>query len=265
MEPPHRIYKALTELRVVLTTALIVIVGGLLLVMAETIAFIADRLWLKSVFSNLGGVLVAAAVVSVLWEFLGKRAFYDEIHHRMGLMADVKAAQLKGVFGGYLEVPWGELLANTKEFDAFFMYGGTWRNAYTDALRNLVRKRGSRIRIALPNYRDEFLLGACADRLHSAGADRDARKVLARARIVETEAFFRDLAEEARRNESTVDVFLVNVVPLYSYYRFDKLGVATFLPHVERTTMMPTLTFQSGGRMFDFFERDFAKIVSTAQ
>lgn len=79
-------------------------VAGLILLWAgEETSDQSHAIW-RAVLLNLGGLLVATATLTMLWELRGRRTFAQEVLAAAGVASDARTAGLRGISGDYLHV-----------------------------------------------------------------------------------------------------------------------------------------------------------------
>ncbi|MCL1556203.1 hypothetical protein [Xanthomonas nasturtii] len=88
--------KEVTNLRTYVVSSIVFIGGVILLICAEWFSFSEGYLWLKSITSNLGALLVASVSIAMLWELFSKRSFLDELLAKTGLAEDIRTVGITG-------------------------------------------------------------------------------------------------------------------------------------------------------------------------
>lgn len=246
-----------TDAKTLLTALVAACLGMLLLWLADAWSFLTANAALQSVVRNVGGLLVAAVALGLLWELRGKRLLLDEVLERMQASASLSNAGLRRVGNQYLrEVDWQGYLQRSTRIDFFFAYASTWRNAHITELRGLAARDNVRVRVVLPDRRDETVLGELARRFGYSPEDLDSR-------IKDAEDFFHQLARDAVPS-ATIEVYRFPGSHLYSYYRFDHRIIVTLYFHRGRGTV-PLLEVERGGLLFQEFQDDYDEIVHRAE
>ncbi|GAA1403993.1 hypothetical protein [Catellatospora coxensis] len=206
----------------------------------------------QTFIENLGGFIVAAVVLGIVWELVGKRAFLQEILATTGLANDVERTGLLGAGVDFTNSPnWGELFRHAQRLDLFFIYGRTWRNTNRDRLAALASKRNAHIRVFLPNPDRVDLLRAMAERM-----DMDATEL--GNRIREARADFEQIG---RTRRGSVEVRYYDGDIFYSFYKFDRIALLVMTKHRrERTQSIPYFLCREGGTLFDFIKEELEMI-----
>lgn len=89
--------KDITNLKTLLVSGGLLLLGMLFLFLSEQLTYPEGYLWVKSLISNFGGLLVATLSIAILWELFSKRSFLDEILERTGLADDIRTAGIRGI------------------------------------------------------------------------------------------------------------------------------------------------------------------------
>lgn len=154
-----------TNLRIILTAVLVGTLGASLLYLSGRPTLWKDRVAGQAFVAQLGGLLLAAVTLSILWEFAGKRSFAAEILAKVGLGADIERAGIVRVTDQYLkEVEWDSYFEGVHRLDIVVAYGRTWRRAHWEQLTAISRKGDARIQVILPDPLDAQSLAVLADR-----------------------------------------------------------------------------------------------------
>jgi hypothetical protein len=240
-----------TNLRTILISLLLFLFGIGLLISSETIEVISKRAWGKAVVANLGGLVVAAISIALLWELISKRAFLDELLAKAGLAEDVRTLGLTGLTVNPLTGPaFPKLIRTTKRLDIFVCYANTWRTTHEQDLRVLSRSEGIRVRFFVPNPDNVQLMTELAHRFGAASAAVLADKV--RVAISEMKDIFRN-------REFYVWVHEEN--PVTSFYLFDDTAVVTLYKHARGRGSVPTFVAERGGTLFNYVQDEVDAMV----
>ncbi|MFG2018943.1 hypothetical protein [Actinomadura geliboluensis] len=208
-----------------------------------------ESLWsghkgIQAFVNGVGGALIGAVALGILWELVGKRALVDEMHEKFEMSADVKTAGLVGIGTNYVADPdWDSYFAGVSKLDIFVAYGQTWRNQHLTQLREVARRPDARIHVYLPDPEDATELKALARKF---GSDLSSL----RQKIEETRAAFQELAQPGG---AEVTVYYRPPYSVFSFYRFDSTAVITLYSHSRRRQPgVPTLICKAGGSLFQF-------------
>jgi|WetSurMetagenome_2_1015567.scaffolds.fasta_scaffold09200_1 hypothetical protein len=206
---------------------------------------------LQATLRSLGSLLIASVTLGFVWQFFGKRAFLDEILAKAGIAKELTHAGILRVTDAFHhEVDWKGLFKNANRLDLFFAYAQTWRNTNGEELRRLASKKGSRIRVVLPDPDNAEVLRELARRFKYTP---DHVKEL----IAEAVQYFTDLKTVADHNGAVVEIWLYQGTPQVSFYRFDDVGVLSLYTHQHQRTPLPTFIVGHGGTLYDFIRKEF--------
>jgi hypothetical protein len=243
-------FRQLTTLRMVVIAILVAGVGAVLLFVSSLSGLKGHPAW-EGLLSPLGGVLIAAVAITLLWELLGKRAFAGEVFAIARVGTDVRNAALTRIGTSYLDdVDWEWYFATVEKLDVFVAYGSTWRGANFQRLRHVAAQPTSRLRVFLPNPHDAARMSTLAERFSMADAD-----VVARIQDARTE-----FAGLQQVGGGDVRVYYHSGDPLFSCYRFDRTAILTLYSHTRTRTNVPTIVCRDGGTLYDFVREELRAI-----
>src|SRR5690348_17009571 len=98
-----------------LLAAILMVLAGLALVAASSADTENSHPFWKAFSGNVGGVLLATGLISLLWELISKRSFLSEVFSIARLSEDVKRSGLHRLTLDFQhEVEWPELLESAK-------------------------------------------------------------------------------------------------------------------------------------------------------
>jgi hypothetical protein len=253
MENPEPVRER-TNLRTTIVVVVLAAAGIALLAIAANNDWIIAHPSIQSVIRDIGSLLLATGAISTVWELAAKRAFLTELMAMARLAEDVRAAGLVGLTTRFLrDVPWSELLRNARHVDAFFAYASTWRGVYTPELRSLAARRGSRVRIALPDANNDSVMHNLAMRFGEPVDD-------VRRKIATAVADLREIFRDADRHNVEFSLYYVSVTPLLSFYRFDNTAVVAVYRHRKGRAEVPTLVVRSGGSLYEFVREELETV-----
>jgi hypothetical protein len=222
-----------------------------LLIAGEKTSDAHHPIW-RAVLLSLGGLLVASATLTLLWELRGRRTFAQEVLAAAGVAADTRKAGLRAIAGDYLHVTdWPELFRNAHEIDVFASWGATWRRTYEREWNAWIERRNVRLRVLLPNSADDTLVTHLARRF-------DKTEDYVRERINETRRYY-DEELRARAGEGTeIAVRHLSRAPVWSYYGMGQTVVAVlYAQSLTSAPEVPAMVFTKGGDTGRFFAGQF--------
>jgi hypothetical protein len=241
----------LSNVRLLVGALIALLVGLFLLYIAGRNDWMLGRGGLKSVLDDVGGALIASVALAALWELAGKRAFTKEILDEVRTTMDVTTAGLDSIGTNYLTDPdWARLFAGVEKLDIFLAYGRTWRNTNDPHLKAMAERRGTRIRLFIPDPADVESIGRLAQRF-----SMDPTRV--KDAVSETEEYFRRLEQHG---VGDVEVYYWRGDHTFSCYRLDRTAVLTLYTHSRQRTQVPTLICHEGGTLYEFIRQEFSAI-----
>src|ERR1039458_9951009 len=143
-------FKLLAErvnLRLVLTAVVVVVVGGAALLLSGLQDVWKSNEHWQILLRTLGSSLIVTGGLTMIWNFVAKRAFLEEVLAKAGVAKELQFAgvvQITGAF--YRDVDWAAMFRTVKKLDLFFAYAQTWRHLHTEQLQRLSRAPGARDR-----------------------------------------------------------------------------------------------------------------------
>ncbi len=229
----------------------LVVLGAILLFAAAKI----EKSTTAAVYTTVrevGALVFAAGILSVGWELLGRRALTDEVLSAAELSSDVKNAGLKRIATHYLDVNWDALLSEANHVDLFFAYARTWRNTHATGLRRLVARKGTHLRVVLPNRDNEALMTQLAAKFSYSAEEL-------RNLIDGAEQDFANLSRQAAA-DATVELHRTDEFPVFSYYRLDRRYFAVLYSQAPGRVDVPTFECEQGGTLAGFFRVQFDRL-----
>lgn len=225
-----------------LTTVIVAIgfavVGAVLLLISALSG--GPAIWLPSLLGQLGGLLLATGLITLVWDLVGKRAFADEVLSKVQLRADLVESGLERLTHNYLtDVEWDALFKRSRSIDIVVAYGSTWRNSNRARLTALA-KRGGSIRVFLPDPNDPQTMSVLAARFKMSPDSL-------RAKIHDSIDDFRSYS-----SIGNVEIYVRAGDAVFSCYQFDHSSVLTLYSHSQqRLGSVPSFLVGEG------FLRDF--------
>lgn len=251
--------KERTNLRTLLVALLVFIAGIALLVFSETTQEISSRLWLKAVVTNLGGLVIASVSIALLWELVSKRAFFDELLANTGLVDEIRSLGLVGLSVNALRGPdFSKLIRSTTRLDIFVCYANTWRGTYVEELRELAKKPNFKVRLIVPNPKNQALMTEIAQRFGVGTTQALQDKI--NGAIDDLKNIF----ASADQAQSEFSVWVHEDNPVTSFFLFDSTAVVTLYKHSRGRGNVPTFVFDQGGSLFRYVETEVQAMVAGA-
>lgn len=250
-------FREITNLRTYVVSGGIFIFGTILLICAEQFNYPNGYLWLKSVVSNFGALLVASVSIAMLWELFSKRSFLDELLAKTGLAEDLRNVGLAGISLNPVRGPdFPKLIRSAERLDIFVCYANTWRANFENDLKQLATKKNCRIRLIVPNPDNKVVMEELAKRFSANSSEAMTGRV--QQAITEYKALF------ASVNNNTLDfsVWIHDETPLTSFYRFDRFAVVTLYKHAGGRGDTPTLIAERGGSLYSFLENEVDAMIT---
>jgi hypothetical protein len=251
-------YRALATLKIALA-GLVVLAAG---VLCLYIGGLDDHFWsthqsMQALLDHLGSALVISVGLGAVWEFVGKRAFALEVLERAKTSTDVVEVGLKRIGTDYRTVPdWPEMFRTVRHLDVFAAYASTWRNNYLAELRRVAERSGGRIRVFLPDPKDDQTVAMLAARFSI--SEEELRR-----RINETADGFLSMRQP---HGAQIDVYYASGDRMFTFYVFDDTAVMTLYRHKpDRSAVIPTLVLETGGTWYDFLQEEIASLLDRSR
>lgn len=249
---PGRLNRMVTTYRAALSALGVAAVGVLLLFFGGDNDLWEQHKGLQALANALGGTLVGAVALSLLWEFVGKRAFASEVLAQARTSTDVDAAGLVRVGTNYLEDPeWDRYFAGAVRLDIVVAYGRTWRRHHLGRLREMAARPGARIHIYLPDPTDTAAIDALAAKFGRSAAQL----------IADIEETRRDFLGFAVPGGADIQVFYRPGYSVFSFYRLDNTAILTLYSNGrDLHSGVPTFVCENGGSLFQFLYEELKTI-----
>ena len=246
---PGRLARALTNLAAWQIAIGVITLGVFLMWLSAALQEPSGPSGLEATIQEVGALLVVTGTLTVFWDLRGRRALTDEVLAAASLSTDVTESGLRRITTRYLDVEWDALIAESAHVDLYFAYAQTWRNTHATALRRLVSRGGTRLRVILPDRTDDALMNTLAAKFRYTADDL-------KGRIADAEADFENLRRQAS-DDAVVEVRRTREFPVYSYYRFDRRSFAVLYAAAPGRTDVPTIETEQGGWLSTFLYEQF--------
>lgn len=243
------LYRNNTTLRTLLVAAGFVLLGVAAMVVASY--YLDKHPNAQEIVRSLGGLFIATVALTVVWDLAAKRSLLAELMAITQLAEDVKTAGIVHITSDfYRGFDWASAFEKAKEFDLLFAYGHTWRGMNQVYMQRSAEKKGTKIRILLPDPEDAEVVKELARRFST---QPDALKM-------EIQEATRNFQKIFRESES-FGLWYMPLAPVYSWYRFDQNAVVAFYKHGQERTNVPSLVVEQGGTVFNFMRNEFEALV----
>lgn len=249
-------FAQITNMRTYIASGSIFILGLILLIWGENFNVENGRLWLKSVISNFGALLIASVSIAMLWELFSKRSFLDELLAKTGLAEDLRTAGVTGFSLVPVRGPdFPKIISSSERLDIFVCYANTWRASFEEDLKKLALKRGCRIRLIVPDPENKEIMKDLAKRFNAKDAETMESRI--KGAIGEYKALFGSV------NNPSLDfsVWIHDETPVSSFYRFDRCAVVTLYKHAKGRGNSPTIVAERGGALYSYIENEIDSMV----
>jgi hypothetical protein len=214
-----------------------------------------DQPALKAFLSQLGGVMIAAVGLALLWENVGKRRFADEILVKAGIAQELDQAGILRATDEYLKIDWDDYFSAVSELDIFFAYGRTWRNSHRRKLAETMDSKAAKVRVFLPDTSDDLTITNLSSRFAMTPAQL-------KFQIHEAA---RDFFMMESDSGAELEIYFRRGDQTFSCYRFDRMIVVTLYTHSKKRMQVPTFVFRKGGSMFEFFGQELEQMPADAR
>jgi hypothetical protein len=210
----------------------------------------------SDVLGQLGSLLVGSAALAALWSVVAQRAFVEEMLGRLGAVESLEEGGLRALTFRFLEdIPWRELFDEAQSTDIVMAYGTGWRELNGAHLRRMIARRGTHIRVVLPDPDDDSVVRALAERFDT-GPDQ------CRDHIRDAVEFFRSLRPVGHPDR--VRIWRTRTPMLFTFYLIDRTALLALYTHQRGDADVPTFRCERGGTLFDFLISEFKALSDDA-
>ncbi len=245
----RRFRTALVDLAASQIALVLVIIGGLALYFsAELEGPHGPSSW-DAVLREGGALLFVTATLSVAWDLRGRRQLTNEVLAAADLSEDIVQTGITRITSHYGDIDWNDLINRASRVDFFFAYAATWRAYHDAALRRLVKREGTHLRVVLPDREDDAQVAHLASRFNTSVEQ-------IKQKIKEAEDAFAGMAREAHATTG-VELRVTAAFPVLTYYRFDGRCVGVFYSQAGARGEVPSFECQEGGTLHRFFSEQF--------
>lgn len=153
-------------------------------------------------------------------------------------------------YGDFIDIGrnWEKLFKHSSTMDLIIMYASSWRNTYLKYIREMVNDNGARVRIVLPDNKDEVLMQKYSERLNKS---KDAL-------IRRIDDAVDDFKEYLPKDQ--LEIYMTRLYLNHAIYLFDTACVIALYSY--RISRNPTPAFKiETGKIYDFCKEDFEWLV----
>jgi hypothetical protein len=241
--------------RVIIAALIFIIIGVLLIWSMSGKPWTGKWRTLQLLLEQLGALIFVTATITMFWELMAKRSFLDEILVKTQVSRDVALAGLLKITQRFLEdIDWRRYIEKSSKIDIFFVYGRTWCGAHEEHLKTAIKNNNARVRVVLPDPNNKDTVSELARRFEFTPEDL-------KARIEESVDYFERLKAEAGHKGGNVELWFLPKCPVFSFYRFDHIGVLATYKHEKGRGNVPTFVFEQGGTLYDFMRQEFDAMI----
>ncbi|MHA1280759.1 MAG: hypothetical protein ACTSQ8_26730 [Candidatus Helarchaeota archaeon] len=246
----QKLYSERVTLHLIIIAIGLIILGFSLIWSTTVIPWPCCRIFIE----NLGASLFVPATITLIWELKAKRLFLDEILVKTQVSRDVALAGLLKITNRFHDdIEWRKYIEKSSKIDIFFAYGRTWRGTHEEHLKTAIRNNKARIRIVLPDPNNKDIVSDLTRRF-----DIDKEEDL-KGRIEDAVNYFKKL--KAEHEGSSVELWFLPKSPVFSFYRFDHIGILATYKHQKGRGNVPTFVFEQGGTLYDFIRQEFDAMI----
>lgn len=246
-----KILKENLNLKAILLLLLLLVVG---IISVEVSTLVMNDI-LKTLFIAIGSSLFITALITVLWDIIGKRALIKEAMAIAQLSTEFEASGITKIYESFNDIEvsdWNLLFDSVTQLDIFVAYARTWRRTYADRLSEVAKNKDARIRVVLLDPNDNQVMTEVAMRF---GYEPDQLKDY----IEEHKSFFKELSDN-NPGGARIEVWFQKTPLNLSFYRFDEVIVLALYTRREHGVAIPTF-FCKDGTLSEFVREEFLSVV----
>lgn len=240
-------------LRVSLTIAITVFLGFSLLVLSNYLQeHGAQSIWV-SIVRDLASLFIGSMVLSIIWEFYTKRSLMEEFFYSNNISHDIGKTGLMNItdrWNGVID--WPSELNQTNNLCIFFIYGSTWLKTNNSYLKRFAQNPRNKAVFILPNPNHRLIMESLAFRLETSEGrlTLEAMSDKINESIQEIKAIYKSEPEQR------LEIYIVDTIPVYSYYELDNKVIIAFYKHKKCRDDVPHIVFNKSGTLFGYFSKD---------
>jgi len=235
-----------------LTAIALVIVGGVILALAQVAPWWIGRDWEHALLEQVGSIIIAAMGLALIWDWRGRRALAGEVFDMARTAASLRDSGLTGYSHNYLGEDWSEFFLGARNIDIFLVYGTTWRASHHHHLVEALMSKSTDIRVILGSTSmDKPYLQVLAESF----SDTEEKLL---GRVNEAIKDYQDIASGAK---GRLRIYTWEGDHMFSGYRFDHKVILTLYSHTRRRQSVPTFSCVSGP-LYNFVNDEIETIVN---
>lgn len=205
--------------------ALVLLLTGILLIFLAD--WIDNSFW-KSGVEKLATAITITGIFSLINNFFLSFNLIEIVLEKVKLSSDINDSGLIRVFSKFNAINFMDYFdKELDEIDIAHTYGRTWTRQYVEELGKQVSNNNTKIRVVLQNPESDFILGLA----NHYSITSDALK----NRIEETIEIWTEMRSLVN-NKKNIELYLVKMLPSYSYYRFDDVIISIANPKSQGMT-----------------------------
>lgn len=205
---------------------------GLVLLLAGIILIfysekIENEIW-KSGIEKLATAITITGIFSLINNLFLSFNLIEIILEKIKLNTDINDSGLIRVFNRFNKINFLDYFdKEIDEIDIAHTYGRTWTRQYEDELKNQVQNNDTKIRVVLQNPDSKFVSGLASHY----GTTPDALKKM----IEGTIHIWKEIRNSVSK-KSNIELYLADMLPSYSHYRFDDAIITIVNPKSKGKT-----------------------------
>ena len=122
-------------------------------------------------------------------------------------------------------------------------------------MKTAIKNNNARVRVVLPNPNNKDTVSELTRRF-----DIEEPEDL-KGRIEESVTYFKGLKAMAEHEGGSVELWFLSKCPVFSFYRFDHIGILATYKHQKGRGNVPAFVFEQGGTLYDFMRQEFDAMI----
>jgi hypothetical protein len=220
--------REIVNLRSVILAISGVVVGVTLLYISGEPELPVSREPLRTLTQQLGGAIFVAAALTILWDLFARRAFLAEVLSLVNLRDDIMRENIvkvsRHINGSKSTLDWDDYLRRTRNLDICVPYANTWRRNQIQPLQDLIRTRGAKIRLIIPDEE-------CEDAVRDLARQKREPVEKVKGYIQDIRLGFEALGHNGDPDHACIEIYVLDIVPRFSMYIFDEEAVLAIPSH----------------------------------